>query len=415
MTHLRLTAKTRDVSTVDPEAVEPEASDELPRWFGHFFLYDQIGEGGMARIYLARSQTELGAERQVAVKQILPMLSRSESFGRKLIEDAKLCSQLSHGNIVQVMDLGREDGLLYIAMEYVEGFDLRELLRRCSRGRISLPIEFSLAVVIETLRALDFAHRLGDESGKPLGIVHRDVSPSNILLSFEGEVKLCDFGIARALSAEPSADDEPAGKSGYMSPEAALGKELDGRADVFCVGIILWELLAGRRLYKAPKGSAPSLERAALAEIPSLPIRGLAQETQLHEIVMRSLSRAVDERYASAHDMLEDLERYAEEAELAASPLRFRDWLNEHFGRDIVAQRRARERHARELLDSLPPRSPGRTSSPSFPPLDQPLGVVSAPATAGGFATHSKTASAPAAAAVAVLLLAVASLAYIFV
>ena len=366
----------------------------------------------MARIYLARSQTELGADRQVAVKQILPMLSESESFGRKLIEEAKLCSQLSHGNIVQVMDLGREEGLLYIAMEYVEGFDLRELLRRCSRGRISLPIEFSLAVVIETLRALDYAHRACDESGQPLAIVHRDVSPSNILLSFEGEVKLCDFGIARAMASDSATADEPAGKSGYMSPEAALGQELDCRADVFCVGIILWELLAGRRLYKAPKGSAPSLERAALAEIPPLPVRGLTQETQLHEIVKRALSRDVADRYLSAREMLEDLENYAELAGLDASPLRFRDWLNEHFGRDIVAQRRSRERHARDLLDSQPPRSPRR--APSSAAIENPTRADSV-AVPGALPPQSRGALAPVAAVVAVLLLAVASLAYIFV
>src|SRR6185436_12781180 len=147
---------------------------------------------------------------------------------------------------------GREGSTLYIAMEYGEGLDLRELLRRCARQKVALPIEFSLRIVIEALKGLSYAHRARGESGLWLRIVHRHVSPANVLLSFEGEVKLCDFGIARANPLATRFSEETiAGKAGYMSPEQARGDALDARSDIFSVGIILWELLAGRRLYKA--------------------------------------------------------------------------------------------------------------------------------------------------------------------
>ncbi|MCA9648199.1 MAG: serine/threonine protein kinase, partial [Myxococcales bacterium] len=156
--------------------------EQLPRRFGRFVLFDKIGEGGMARIYLAKSSTGLGGERRVVVKQILPLLSDSSEFSRLFIDEAKLSAKLTHGSIAQVLDLGREEGSLYIAMEYVEGFDLRELLRACSKKQIPLPVEFALLIISETLKALDYAHRKRDENGKKLGIVHRDVSPSNVLI-----------------------------------------------------------------------------------------------------------------------------------------------------------------------------------------------------------------------------------------
>src|SRR2546423_3001923 len=207
----------------------------------------------MADIFLARAQTDLGVSRLAVVKQILPHLADSREFSDLLITEAKLAARLDHANIVQVHDLGRIDGFLYIAMQYVEGFDLNELLRRCSRSKTGLPVEYALLIITEVLRGLDYAHRKTSDNGVALGIVHRDVSPSNILISFEGEVKLCDFGIAHANDAVASdaySEDLIKGKAGYMSPEQALGKPLDARADVFAIGIVLWELLAGRKLYK---------------------------------------------------------------------------------------------------------------------------------------------------------------------
>ena len=326
----------------------------LPRTFGRYVLFDLIGRGGMAEIYLARAKTqEAGGARLVVVKQILPELSANAKFADALVQEAKLAARLSHANVAQVFDLGRDgqDQRLFIAMEYIEGLDLNELLRRCARAKVPLPIEFALLVVMEVLRGLDYAHRRMDDEGRPLGIVHRDVSPSNVLVSVDGEVKLCDFGIARANdTADALSPDAIQGKAGYMSPEHARGESLDGRADVFAAGVIIWELLAGRRMYKVDKASGESLLAVARrAEIPALPLRGLPAEEDLHSIVMKSLSVDRAHRYATAAAMLDDLQRYVAKARLVASPIRLGDWLTEHFGNELVAQRRARERATKAL------------------------------------------------------------------
>jgi serine/threonine-protein kinase len=362
------------------EPVEPS----LPRNVGRYTLFDKIGRGGMADIYLARAQTDLGVSRLVVVKQILPHLAESREFSDLLITEAKLAARLDHANVVQVHDLGRADGVLYIAMQYVEGFDLTELLRRCSRTKTALPVQYALLVVIEALRGLDYAHRRTMEDGRPLGIVHRDVSPSNILISLEGEVKLCDFGIAHAndvVAPAADSDDVIKGKAGYMSPEHARGESLDARADVFAIGIVLFELLAGRRLYKAGEGGLSLLDQARAARIPELPSRGLPHEEKLFAISKKALASNRDDRYASAQALLRDLESYVAESKLMASPLRFGDWLIERFGDDLVQQRRARERAAQALegenamaaapeISLPPPRSSRRSLAPV--PSDAP-------------------------------------------
>jgi len=347
----------------------------LPKTFGRYVLFDLIGRGGMAEIYLARAKTtEAGGSRLVVVKQILPELSADAKFADALVQEAKLAARLSHANVAQVFDLGREAQRLFITMEYVEGLDLNELLRRCARAKVPLPIEFALLIVMEVLRGLDYAHRRADDAGKPLGIVHRDVSPSNVLVSVEGEVKLCDFGIARANdSADALSADAIQGKAGYMSPEHARGEALDGRADVFATGVILWELLSGRRMYKADKDKGESLlELARRAEIPELPTRELPFEEELHAIVMKALAVKREERYASAAAVLADLQRYVARARLVASPIRLGDWLTEHFGNDLVTLRRARERAAKAIeagpvATVTPIAPPAETSAPPRP------------------------------------------------
>jgi eukaryotic-like serine/threonine-protein kinase len=341
----------RSLSGAEGETPAPRSEEKrrppadlrmLPRKLGRYTLFDHIGRGGMADIFLAQSRTELGASRLVVIKEVLPSLSWSSEFAEMLVGEAKLAAHLSHANVVKVEDLGREDESLYIAMEYVEGIDLRELLRGCARRKLALPVEFSLRIVIEVLKGLDHAHRARGEGGARLGLVHRDVSPSNVLLSFEGEVKVCDFGIARANPlVEDLREEAIVGKAGYMSPEHARGEGLDARADVFATGIILWELLAGRRLYKAPEGGR-LIDVARRAEVPALEERGLSDEAALHSIVTRALRSDREDRYATAAAMLSDLEDYAARARMMASPIRFGEWLMENFGRELVRQRRAR-------------------------------------------------------------------------
>ncbi len=328
--------------------------------FGRYVLFDRIGRGGMADIYLARADTSLGGSRLCVLKQILPELGRDVQFERMLIEEAKLAARLTHANVVQVFDLGREGDRLFIGMEYVEGFDLNQLLRALSQAKVALPGEFALFVVREVLRGLDYAHRTKDAEGRLLGLVHRDVSPSNVLISFEGEVKLCDFGIARALSAHEEGSQVAAvaatrvvGKSAYMAPEHARGEPIDARADVFAAGIVLWELCAGRRLYKGTEEEMLAL--AKQAKVPPLPERGLPEQAKLQAVLDKALARYRDERYQSAQEFLRALEDYAIGARLMASQLRFGTFLTEHFGRQIVELRRERERAAAAFTSEIPP------------------------------------------------------------
>ena len=361
---------------------------ELPRQFGRYLLFDRIGRGGMADIYLAQAQTAVGVPRRVVVKEILPELSGDPHFARMLVEEAKLVAGLRHANVAQVLDLGREGERLFIAMEYVEGLDLNQLLRQLSKQKIALPAELALFVVREMLAALDFAHRPTDARGRPLGIVHRDVSPSNVLISFEGEVKLCDFGIAKALGATPSLPGGPpatdersgershiAGKAAYMSPEHARGLDIDGRADVFAAGIVLYELCAGRRLYRGTE--AEMLAMAREGAVPPLPDRGLPRQDELQAILDRALALAPSDRFATAAELLRALDEYAIRAKLFASQLRFGAFMSEHFEADVIRLRRDRERAAEALA-----RGPAAEIAPLDPPVDplpEPAPVAPAP------------------------------------
>jgi serine/threonine protein kinase len=346
------------VSSVPPAA--PFAhGDALPRTFGRYTLFELIGKGGMAQIYLARAETELGATRLAVVKEILPQFADDPRFAEMLIHEAKLAARLSHRHIVQVFDLGRERDHLFIAMEYVEGFDLNALLRQCTERQVGLPAEHALGIVADVLEGLDYAHRRLGDDGRPLGIVHRDVSPSNVLISYEGEVKLCDFGIAHAndLVRDEGANEALKGKAGYMSPEHARGEKLDARADVFAAGILLWELLAGRRLYR-PKADATLLEQARLAEIPALLDKGVPEHARLERIVRRALAADRDARYPSAAAFVRDLEAYLGDNHMLASRLKLGEWISTTFGTAIIEQRRESER--RLPKSTPPPRSSER-------------------------------------------------------
>lgn len=328
----------------------------LPYKRGDYELFDHIGRGGMADIYRAKKSGSFGVVREIVVKEVLPELSSSQRLLDLLVAEAKIAAKLEHPNIVRVEHLGRDEGTLYIAMEYVQGLDLRELLRRCAKKRVPLPVELSLRIVMDVLRALEHAHAFrftGPDGHEHVGIVHRDVSPSNVLLALEGEVKLCDFGIARAHD-EPSdgADGEAAlgrwseamieGKAGYMSPEQAHGEALDGRADVYAAGIILMELLSGKKLYKAKPGES-LLDVARRAEIPPLDVSDLPLSERIASIVQKALARRREERFATAGAMLSALESYAGDAGLIASSVKLGRWLEKHFGEELMRAQRLRE------------------------------------------------------------------------
>ncbi|MCA9590703.1 MAG: serine/threonine protein kinase [Myxococcales bacterium] len=377
--------------TVPSSDKTPSSEDRaaLPRNVGPYTLFELIGRGGMAEIYLARRETDLGATRRAVVKQILPAFADDPRFSEMLTHEAKLAARLSHQNIVQVDDLGRDGDALYIAMEYVEGFDLGALLRKCSESKRPLPLEYALGIVADVLHALEHAHRRTGDDGEPLGIVHRDVSPTNVLISFEGEVKLCDFGIANANALVRSDDANEAlmGKAGYMSPEHARGDKIDARADVFATGIMLWELIAGRRLYK-PKGELPLIEQARRAEIPKLPDKGLPQQARLYAIVKRALAPLLPERYPSAGAMLRDLEEYMASAGLLANRIKLGEWLEQSFGKELIESRRASERRLPKGAAVA-----SKSDHPPSPTTDEPVAPEADGGASGGASTAASSAS----------------------
>jgi serine/threonine protein kinase len=290
----------------------------------------------MADIYLAEVEH---SGRLVAVKEVLPLRSalKRRRLSEMLVREARLGSLVRHPNVVQVERLVAEGHESAIVMEYIEGIDLQELLKSCSQRRIPLPIRFGLTIVNALLEALDAVHRTTDSRGRPLAMVHRDVSPSNVLLGFDGQVKLCDFGIAVAMTEQDAPPEVIEGKAGYMSPEQARGEVFDPRADVYAAGIILWELLAGRRMARA-RGDAPLLG-AARGVVPALVVRGLPEEAALHRIVRKALVRNRGERYQSAAIMRRELSAYCERHDLGSDQRELSNWLRDCFP-ERVAQRR---------------------------------------------------------------------------
>lgn len=270
--------------------------------FGNYVLLDRIGVGGMAEIFLATARGIEGFEKRLVIKRILPMLSHDEQFVRMFVEEAKLCVALRHPNIVQVYDLGEIERQYFIAMEYVDGRDLLKTLGACGQRRVGFPTDVALYIVMEVLKGLNYAHQLRRPDGEPLGIIHRDVSPSNVLLSYDGEVKIGDFGIAKASTREKTATGILKGKFGYMAPEQVTGDPIDHKADIFAMGIVLYELLTGHRLF-AGKNEIDVLERIRDGVIEPAPRRYRADlDEELEEIVLRALALDREARFASAGD-----------------------------------------------------------------------------------------------------------------
>ncbi len=221
-----------------------------PKPFGKYFLMDKLAVGGMAEIYKAKTFGVDGFEKLLAIKKILPHCSADKEFIAMLTDEAKLAVRLSHTNIVQIYDLGKVGDDYYISMEFIDGVNLRDLLNRAKELKETIPIPVCLYIISETCKGLDYAHSKRDENSRPLNIVHRDISPQNILISFEGEAKIVDFGIAKAaMNMSQTTSGILKGKVTYMSPEQALGKVVDQRTDIFSTGLILYELLTGHKLF----------------------------------------------------------------------------------------------------------------------------------------------------------------------
>jgi serine/threonine protein kinase len=296
---------------------EPSSTRE-PSWrddrFGPYQLIDRVAIGGMAEVFKAKRAGVEGFEKIVAVKRILPHLSENKEFLDMFVDEAKMVAGLAHPNIVQIFDLGRIEKSYYIAMEYVHGRDLRTILRRAREKGLRMPLDLSLRVVGQVCAALEYAHRKKDERGQPMQIVHRDVSPQNILISFEGEVKLVDFGIAKAATKASNTDRGALrGKLLYMSPEQAWGRPIDRRSDVFSLGIVLYEMVTETKPFVGAGTEVSILELVRQCVItPAREINPRVPEP-LDRVIMKALAREPDERYQDAGQMQRGLERFLRE------------------------------------------------------------------------------------------------------
>ncbi|MBI2372851.1 MAG: protein kinase [Deltaproteobacteria bacterium] len=311
-----------------------------PEQFGSYLMLEQIGDGGMAEIFLAKMQGYSGFEKMVALKRILPRYSQNPAFAKMLIHEAKLAARIQHNNVVQVLDLGEALGRVYIAMEYIRGRDLAAILSNTYRRKEFLPVPLALFVGTEFLTGLDFAHRLIGSDGRPLGLIHRDISPQNILISFEGEVKVTDFGIARVIELGDS-EALPGnlhGKFGYMSPEQAQGHPLDQRSDVFSSGIVIHETLTGKRLFRGKTPQA-TVELVLRHKIPLPSSVNPDVPKEIDDIVMRSLAREVNERYQTVGALLGDLGRAADRMASRAQRRDLAVYMRRQFGAKVQKKR----------------------------------------------------------------------------
>ena len=229
------------------------AKDGLPRRFGKYTLLRKLAMGGMAELFLALQKSVAGFEKLLVIKRILPAMNRDRAFIDMLLHEARIAATLTHANIVQIFDVGQVDGTYYIAMEHVHGEDLRGIVRQMrKKGVIEFPLEHAIEIMLGVTSGLSYAHEKRDLDGSPLNIVHRDISPQNVVVTFSGDVKIVDFGIAKSdtkMTIETQSG-KLKGKVPYMSPEQARGEAIDARSDVFAVGVMLFELTTGRRLFK---------------------------------------------------------------------------------------------------------------------------------------------------------------------
>ncbi|MBF0495670.1 MAG: protein kinase [Deltaproteobacteria bacterium] len=311
--------------------------------YGEYYLTKKIATGGMAELYRARKISLEGFEKILAVKRILPQFCQDQEFITMFIDEAKLAAQLNHQNIVQIYDMGKVAGTYFIAMEFILGHDLWSIVKTGIQNKTSLGKSNILFIISQVCRALQYAHFKKDRQNEPLNIVHRDISPQNVLISNEGDVKLVDFGIAKAASrSNQTQAGLIKGKLAYMSPEQALGKPLDHRSDIFSLGTVMYELLTQRRLFYGGS-EVEVLEKVRKCAVypPSRLNREIDQT--LEAIIFKALARDREERFQNAEAMQKTIEAYLFSAQQATPPstLTLREYIHEMYGAEIEQEENA--------------------------------------------------------------------------
>ena len=330
--------------------------EHYPKKFGKYHLLAPLAQGGMGALYLAVAG-DRGLERMMVIKTVLPHLADAEYVAR-FRDEAKVVVKLSHGNLIPVFDAGLVGGELFLAMDFVEGRDLRAVWNRCAKKQVAFPIDIAVYIIKELCRGLAYAHSFPD-----LNLVHRDISPPNVLVSYAGEVKLTDFGLASStLKLEKTAPGIIYGKVAYMSPEQARGEKLDGRSDMYATGIVLWELLTGRQLFPPGKDQPQDLlSRAKNPEPPRPSKRAPRVPVELDEICVRSLASTREDRYKDCDEMRQALQAWLSANAPTTDGTRMSTFLEELFAEDIPRERAERA----EMISRV------RTRALTLPPSDE--------------------------------------------
>jgi serine/threonine-protein kinase len=348
-----------------------EPQQELGSTANSYAILAKLATGGMAELFLARNASGAGIERYVVLKRVLSHRTNDERFVRMFLDEARLAAQLQHPNIAQVYDTGVLGESYFFTMEYVHGETVRELMLRAQADTLDIPIGCALTIVAGAAAGLHHAHERIGMDGKPLHIVHRDVSPSNLMVSYEGQLKLVDFGVAKATmrSSETNAGTVK-GKISYLSPEQCRGRATDRRSDLFALGIVMWELLAGERLFQRDT-DYDSMDAIVKQSPPSLIARRPDVPVEVEAIVSKLLAKDPAERFQTAGELLEAIEGTAVQTSLSLSVASLARFMRELFGQrpEPWIQMRARDEHADAVtvtaspLVSWPARADDVTSS----------------------------------------------------
>ncbi len=301
-----------------------------PQRFGKYLLLGRIAHGGMAELYRAKLIGAEGFEKLIAIKMILPHLAEEEILIQSFIEEAKLAAFLQHQNIVQIYDFGSVDGRYYIAMEYLYGKDLKGIIKRSIEKGICLSLENALYIATQVCAGLDYAHKLKDFQGRPLNIIHRDIGPHNVFVTYNGQVKVIDFGIAKAAIQDTTTQEGSIkGKVAYMSPEQAKGETIDHRSDIFAIGILLYEILTHKRMFEGDAFQVFAKVREADYVPANVVKRNLPVE--LYKIMERALAKDREQRYQFAEEMLTDLETCINRLSISPSFRSLSQYMNALF------------------------------------------------------------------------------------
>ncbi len=307
----------------------------MHRTLGRYTLVRKLAVGGMGEVWLAQQKGPGGFEKLVVVKTLLKHLKEDQEFVNMFFDEARIAAALTHPNVAQIYELGEDRGEYFIAMEHVHGVSLRDLVVRGAEVGRPLPTALTCRIIADAAAALDFAHAARAPSGQPLDLIHRDVSPQNILVGFTGAVKLIDFGVAKAANKlVRTATGVIKGKYAYMSPEQAYGRELDGRSDVFGLGIVFWEALCAERLFKRP-GETETLRAVVGAPIPAPSQQQRAVPKALDAIVLRALERDLAQRYQTAGELRQALDGFLVKQRLPATSAHLAAFVRELFPDDV--------------------------------------------------------------------------------